>query len=145
MPKHSVQKTLSYTPKQIFDLVADIEEYPEFLPWCAAARIIKRNDNVLTADLVIKFKAFQEKYTSSVTMQEPEGNTAGTVDVSMLKGPFRRLDNNWKFSPCDGGCLVDFSIDFQFKNPLLETMIGFMFEKAFAKMVDAFEERAEAL
>lgn len=145
MPKHSIQHLLPYTAEQMYNLVADIEKYPEFIPWCVAARITKRNGNNLTADLVIKFKAFQEKYTSNVTLAPPDGNDPSAIDVTLLHGPFTHLDNFWKFSPLPEGCLVDFDIDFRFKSPLLEKMIGFMFDKAFTKMLTAFEERAEKL
>lgn len=145
MPKHTIQQRLPYTPEQVYQLVADIEKYPEFLPWCAAARILRRSGDTVTADLVIKFKAFQEKYTSNVVMHPPEGDVPGHVDVSLLHGPFTHLENKWQFSADPEGCLVDFYIDFRFKSPLLEKMIGFMFDKAFLKMVEAFSERAEDL
>lgn len=146
MPKHNQQRVLPYTPEQIFNLVADIENYPAFLPWCAAARILKRYDNnTLTADLVIRFKAFQEKYTSKVTLIPPADNIAGTIDVTMVQGPFAHLENRWRFTSHPQGCLVDFSIDFRFKSPLLDKMIGFMFDKATNRMVEAFEARAKQL
>lgn len=145
MPKHSEQRVLPYTPIQMFDLVADIEQYPDFLPWCAAARITKRNEDMLVADLVIRFKAFQEKYTSKVLLQKPEGDKPGSINVAMIQGPFSHLVNDWKFTPHPQGCMVDFMIDFRFKSPLLEKMIGLMFDKAFNRMTEAFGERAHAL
>lgn len=145
MPKHREERVLPYTAEQMFDLVADIEKYPEFLPWCVAARVVKRSHNVLMADLVIRFKAFQEKYTSKVALCRPEGSEAGSIDVTMVQGPFSHLENDWVFTPHPEGCLVGFMIDFRFKSVLLEKMIGFMFDKAFNHMVEAFEKRAEQL
>ncbi|MCD6034744.1 MAG: ubiquinone-binding protein [Rickettsiales bacterium] len=144
---HHEQTPSPYSPEQLFDLVIDIEHYPDFLPWCSAARITERTGkDQLLADLVIRFKAFQEKYTSRVlshrpTPEEPDGY----IIVELVDGPFAHLKNVWKFIEQEKGTTIDFHIEFQFKNKLLDKMVGFMFERAQRKVVDAFQTRAEAL
>jgi len=140
MPAHHDLQIMPYTPRQLFDLVVDIERYPEFLPWCRAARIVERGEDEFLGELVISFHHMSESYTSRVTMQAP-----GAIDVTMVKGPFEYLVNRWRFTPCEGGCEVDFTLDFRFRSRLMETMIGGLFGRATAKMVGAFKERAEAL
>lgn len=141
MPTHAETKTLPHTPVQMFDLVADIEKYPEFLPWCLEARIWKREGNVVYADLVIGFKMFREKFTSKVTLEKP-----GHIHVEYLKGPLKYLSNHWRFAP-DGskGCTVDFFVDFEFRNPIFQKVMGVFFNEAVRRMVSAFEARARAL
>jgi coenzyme Q-binding protein COQ10 len=142
MVAHSEQTYSPYLPGQLFDLVADIERYPEFLPWCSAARILRKEGNIWLAELVISFKSFHEKYTSLVTL-DPE---AYTIHVKMVSGPFTHLYNYWKFSPApEGGTLIDFELDFTFRSLILEKLIGFMFEKAFTRMNEAFRERAKVI
>lgn len=140
MPAHTEQKILPYSAEQLFDLVADIEKYPEFLPWCRAARILEKREGECTAQLVIAFHHMTEKYTSRVTLDRP-----GAIDVVMIEGPFDHLTNQWRFTPQTGGTQVDFAIDFRFRSRLLEKLIGGMFEKATAHMILAFKGRAEAL
>ncbi|MFC4234058.1 type II toxin-antitoxin system RatA family toxin [Thalassospira xianhensis] len=138
MPTHAERRKLPYTPEQLFDLVADIDSYSEFLPWCVASRVRKRNGDVLHADLVIGFKMFREKYTSKVTLQRPD-----RVDVEYLQGPFKYLNNHWVFEPAeDGGTWLDFFVDFEFRSALLQKMIGVVFNEAVKLMVGAFETRA---
>ncbi|MDP2697812.1 type II toxin-antitoxin system RatA family toxin [Thalassospira sp.] len=138
MPTHAERRKLPYTPEQLFDLVADIDSYSEFLPWCAASRVRKREGDVLHADLVIGFKMFREKYTSKVTLQHPN-----RVDVEYLQGPFKYLNNHWVFEPAeDGGTWLDFYVDFEFKSSILQKMIGMVFNEAVKLMVGAFETRA---
>jgi len=141
MPILTDHQILPYTPEQLFDLVANIEKYPEFLPWCRAARIIERGDNAFLGELIISFSHLSERYTSRVVLSRP-----GSIDVTMVKGPFEHLINRWKFtSTKDGGTEVDFFLDFKFRSRILERLIGGVFSKATAKMTDAFRARADAL
>lgn len=145
MPHHAEVKFLPYTPAQMFALVADVARYPEFLPWAAAARIRSRTPiaggEVLEADLVISFKVFREKFGSRVTLLPEQGR----IITEYLDGPFRHLHSTWAFRPRDGGCEVDFSVDFEFKNPILAGIIGLVFNEAMQRIVRAFEARAMAL
>ncbi len=141
MPTHAEQRILPYSQRQLFDLVADVERYPEFLPWCYAARITKRDGGVFYADLVIGFKVFRERFSSKVTL-----NRWDSVDVRYLKGPMRYLNNHWRFiAQPDGGCMIDFYVDFEFRSMLLQRAIGVLFNEASRRMVAAFEERANTL
>lgn len=141
MPAHSEQQILPYTQEQLFDLVADIERYPEFLPWCRAARVLERGDNELLGELVISFSHMSESYVSRVTLARPH-----SIDVAMVRGPFEYLTNRWRFTPLDGGkTQVDFYLDFKFRSRILEKLIGGLFAKATNKMVEAFRGRAESL
>src|SRR5581483_12048034 len=124
-----------------FDLVADVERYPEFLPWCVAARIRERTDRLLVADLVIGFKMVRERFTSRVALNRPE-----RIDVAYSEGPFRYLNNHWVFLPqADGGCVIDFFVDFEFRSRMLQKLIEVLFHEAVRRMVSAFEARARAL
>ena len=140
MATHAEHRTLSYTPEQIYALVADIERYPEFLPWCRAARVTERDGNVIHADLVIGFKIFRERFTSKVTLTPPH-----EIHVDYVKGPMRHLNNRWHFEPHDKGCQIDFYVDFEFRSALLQAAIGLLFHEAVRRMVSAFETRAKAL
>jgi coenzyme Q-binding protein COQ10 len=142
MPTHLEKRVLPYTPEQMFDLVADVERYPEFLPWCLGARIRKREGNVLHADLIIGFKMIRERYTSKVRLDRPQ-----RIDVDYGNdGPFRHLENHWQFSPAeDGGCEVDFFLDFEFRSRMLQRLIGVVFQEAVRRMVAAFESRAKTI
>jgi coenzyme Q-binding protein COQ10 len=141
MPTHAEERLLHYTPRQLFDLVADIERYPEFLPWCMAARIRKREGNVVFADLVIGFKVFRERFTSKVVLA-PDGRR---VDVSYMQGPFKYLNNHWIFKDHPEGCVIDFYVDFEFHSRILQKAIEVLFHEAVRRMVAAFEARAKAL
>ena len=145
MPSHNERQFMPYPPQQLFDLVIDIERYPEFLPWCRAARVSERKEGEFLGELVISFHHLSEQYTSRVTMQPPDAAGQGAIDVVMVKGPFEYLVNRWRFSAVEGGCEVDFSLDFKFRSRILEKMIGGLFGKATVKMVAAFQERAAAL
>ena len=148
MPSHAEKQYLPYTTQQLFDLVADIEHYPEFLPWCRAARVLERKDNEMLGELVIAFHHLSERYTSRVTLARPPADgQAGAIDVVMVKGPFEYLVNRWRFNPrADApGCEVDFFLDFKFRSRLLEKIMGGLFGKATARMVSAFKDRAEAM
>lgn len=141
MPVHREKKILPYTPEQMFALVADVERYPEFLPWCVACRIRKRETPTsFTADLQVGFKLVREQFTSRVTL-EP----AKAITVTYLNGPFEHLVNEWKFAPAPGGTEVDFFLSFEFRSRLLQTLIGVLFEEAVHRMVSAFETRAANL
>lgn len=140
MPTHAEKKFIPYTPEQMFDLVADVERYPEFLPWCTGSRIRKREENRLTADLMVGFKMVRERFTSKVTLDRPN-----RIDVRYQEGPFRFLNNHWVFERAEGGCNIDFYLDFEFRSRVLQRLIGVVFEEAVRRMVGAFEARARQL
>lgn len=142
MPTHAERRYLPYTPDQLFNLVADVERYPEFLPWCVAARIRRREGEVFFADLVIGFKMIRERYTSKVVLNHAERR----IDVKYTEGPFHHLDNHWIFVPAeDGGTTIDFFVDFEFRSKLLQKVIGALFNEAVKLMVASFEKRAKQL
>jgi coenzyme Q-binding protein COQ10 len=137
MPTHAEQRVLPYTPEQLFALVADIERYPEFLPWCIGARIKERQPNLVVADLIIGFKVFRERFTSRVVLDPP-----GKIDVTYAEGPFRYLDTHWTFERAPEGCRIGFFVDFEFKSRLMQKVIEVLFSEAVRRMVGAFEKRA---
>ena len=139
MRTHSEEIFAPYTLEQIYALVADVEKYPEFIPWCKGARIIERSEKDFVANLVVGFKGFTETYTSRVHLRQNE------IDIEYLSGPFTVLENILKFTPAENGTKINFFIKFQFKSGLLQTLIGGLFEKAVHKMVGAFEKRAKEL
>ncbi len=125
----------------MFDLVADIGRYAEFLPWVQAMRIRSHEGNVVTADMVVGFKMVRERFTSRVTLDRPN-----SVHVDYISGPLKYLTNDWLFRPAtNGGCEIDFSVDFEFKNKMFERLAGMFFHEAFKRMVSAFETRAAAV
>jgi coenzyme Q-binding protein COQ10 len=140
MPCHAEERALPYTPKQLFDLVADIERYPEFLPWCVGARVRDRRADLVVADMVIGFRMFRERFNSRVMLDPPR-----RIDVAYTEGPFRYLTNHWTFSPHPHGCRVGFFVDFEFKSRLLQRLIEVLFSEAVRRMVGAFEKRARDL
>ena len=141
MPKHQEKRTLPFRPEQLFDLVADIGRYPEFLPWCKGARILERTEDRVTADLVIGYKMFREKFTSLVTLERPR-----RISVQYLSGPLAHLKNDWQFEPAGkGGCELSFHVEFDFRSHMLGAIMEPFFEKALSKMAGAFEERAKQL
>lgn len=142
MPEFSETKILPYKPEQIYELVMDIEKYPEFLPWCKKAKIIDViSEQNLTADLLINFKNIFEKYRSNVKHGIDE-NDHYFVEVKAIEGPFKKLINRWKFFEDEQGCKIEFFIDFEFNSFFLEKMLGVIFGKATKKMMNAFETRA---
>lgn len=145
MPTHSENRTMPYTAQQMYDLVADVGDYPKFLPWTAAARIKsleqQGDHTVMDADLVISFKVFRERFTSRVVLW-PE---AKKIDTEYLDGPFKYMKSNWAFEDIEGGCSVQFFVDFEFKSAILQKIIGVVFNEAMQRVVKAFEKRAEAL
>ena len=142
MPIHAEKKKLPYSRQQLFDLVVDVERYPEFLPWCLAARIKKREGDAFWADLIVGFKMVKERFTSHVSFVSPE-----RVNVFYTEGPFKHMKTHWIFveESDGGGTWIDFYVDFEFKSILLEKAMGFLFREAVSKMVTAFERRAAAL
>ncbi len=137
MPTHAEHKLVPYTAEQMFDLVADVARYPEFLPWCAGARIGSHTDTEVVADLTIGFGPFRESFTSRVELDR-----AHRVRVRYERGPFRYLNNQWTFTPAPGGCRVDFFVDFEFRSRMLQAAIGVVFNEAVRRMVNAFLKRA---
>lgn len=141
MPGIRETRTLPYSAEQMFDLVADVAHYPDFLPWVIATRVLSDSDTEMIADMLVGFKALREKFTSRVVKQRPE-----RLEVVYVDGPMRDLDNVWRFRPLPGGgCEIDFCVDFAFKNKMFEMLAGQYFDRAFRKMVAAFETRADAL
>ncbi|MCB1884142.1 MAG: type II toxin-antitoxin system RatA family toxin [Geminicoccaceae bacterium] len=141
MPTHAEKRYLPYRPEQMFDLVAGVDKYPQFLPWCKAARITKRDGDVFFADLVIAFKVFKESFSSKVALEPKKA-----VHVEYINGPFRYLNNHWGFEKADdGGTVVNFYVDFEFKSRILQNLIGLLFNEAVRRMVGAFETRAKAI
>ena len=141
MPTHAERRVLPYTPEQLFDIVADIERYPDFLPWCVAARVRSREGNLITADVVIGFKMFRERFTTRNVLDRPR-----RIDVTYHEGPFKYLNNHWLFEPMgEASCDLDFYIDFEFRTRLLQMAVGVLFNEAVKVMVSAFEKRAKAI
>ena len=144
MPTHSEKRRLPFSADQLYALVADVESYPKFLPWCVASRIRERHVEgdvvVELSDLVIGFKMLREKYTSKVTLRQ------GRIDVAYIEGPFKYLNNHWIFIPQeDGSCVIDFFVDFEFRSRMLQSVMGSLFNEAVKIMVGAFEKRAHQI
>jgi coenzyme Q-binding protein COQ10 len=137
MPTHAEHKLVPYTSEQLFDLVADVGKYPEFLPWCVGAKVRSHTETELVADLTIGFGIFRESFTSRVELHRPT-----KVVVKYENGPFRYLNNQWSFSPDPRGCRADFFVDFEFKSRMLQAAIGVVFNEAVRRMVNAFLRRA---
>jgi coenzyme Q-binding protein COQ10 len=138
MPTHAEKRTLPYTPEQMFDLVADIGKYPDFLPWCLSSRITRRDGNIVYADLTIGYGPVRETFGSRVTLKRPDH-----IHVEYLSGPMKHLSNHWRFivQPADS-CTIDFYVDFEFKNVFFQGLISVFFNEAVRRMVGAFEARA---
>lgn len=146
MPHHSETRQLPYSAQQMYDLVADVGRYPEFLPWTAAARVrdvTERDDGtqVMEADLVISFRVFRERFGSRVTLWPQERR----IRTDYLDGPFKHMTSNWCFAPVEGGCEVAFDVDFEFRNRILQKAAGLFFFDAMQRVVRAFEARAHEL
>jgi coenzyme Q-binding protein COQ10 len=141
MPRHSETKHLPYTPDQLFELVADVARYDEFLPWVVAVRIRSSSETETVADLVVGFNAVKERFTSRVKKDRPH-----RIDVDYVEGPLKYLHNEWRFEPAaDGGTNLCFAVDFAFKSRIFEALAGQMFDRALRRMTGAFETRAAAL
>lgn len=145
MHEFSDKRVMPYSAAQMYDLVADIESYPEFLPWTAATRIRNRHregDAVIEiADMVVSFKVFREKFGTKVTMKAAER----TIVSEYIDGPFKFLVSKWAFRDVEGGCEVDYHIEFEFRNRILQKTAGVFFTEVQKQIMGAFEKRAKAL
>ena len=146
MPQFETHRPVPHTPDQMFDLVADVERYPEFLPLCEALSVKNRKERdgkeLLIADMTVGYKAIRETFTTQVLLNRAER----VIDVKYIDGPFRYLDNRWRFVEAeDHGCTVDFFIDYEFKSRILGALMGSMFDRAFRMFTEAFEKRAATI
>jgi coenzyme Q-binding protein COQ10 len=145
MTAHSEIRTVPYSADLMYQVVADVENYPKFLPWVVALRILARehvkNRDVLTAEMAVGYGALREKYTSRVILD----SSTRTIDVAQTSGPFKQLENHWRFTPLEKGCRIDFSLAYEFRSRILGAVAGAAFGKVYVKMADAFEARAKAL
>ena len=140
MPRHTEKRLLPYTPEQLFDLVADVGRYQEFLPWVAATRIRANSETEMVADLVVGFGALKETFSSKVRKERPH-----KIAIDYIEGPLKYLHNSWQFRAVPGGSEVDFCVDFAFRSRIFEAIAGQMFDRALRRMIGAFEERAAFL
>jgi coenzyme Q-binding protein COQ10 len=141
MPRHTETRHLPYTPEQVFDLVADVRRYPEFLPWVAAVRVRSDSERETIADLVVGFRAIKETFTSKVIKARP-----GSIEIDYIEGPLKHLHNSWRIrADGKGGSEIDFCVDFAFRSRIFEALAGQMFDRALRRMIGAFEERAHIL
>ncbi len=146
MPQFETRRIVKHSPDRMYDLVADVERYPEFLPLCEGLTIRSRRERdgkeLLVADMTVGYKAIRETFTTQVLLVPAER----VIDVKYIEGPFRYLDNRWRFEPADdGGCCVNFFIDYEFKNRILGALMGSMFDRAFRMFAEAFEARADKI
>lgn len=148
MPSFRTTRRVPFSPRQMFDLVADVERYPEFLPFCEAL-VVKKRDRVgdkdsLVADMSVGYMAIRETFTTRVTFDPAQlaVQAQGTEDS---RGPFQQLENRWQFRAAPGGCDVDFFIAYEFKSMMLQMLVGALFDRAFRRYTLAFEERAEQI
>lgn len=145
MPSHAETRILPYSAEQMYDLVADVARYPQFIPWIMAARVRSvtpgEDGTVMLADLVIGFKMFRERFGSRVVLR-PE---AREIDTEYIEGPFKHMLSHWRFRDVAGGCEVAFDVDFEFRNKVLQGAAGVFFHEAMKRIVRAFEDRAKAL
>lgn len=142
MPTHNETRVLPYTSQQMFDLVADVRHYPEFLPWCSKVRIIREDEGMMIAELTIGYKMIRERFTSRVFLHRAEKE----IRVEYISGPLKALRNEWRFSPAPKkSCKVDFFVHFEFSNPFLAGLMNMFFDVAFRQMVSAFEKRAQEI
>jgi coenzyme Q-binding protein COQ10 len=143
--RHSERRVVAYSPMQLFELVADVPRYPEFLPWCHAGRIRRREGpDVQIAELAIGFGPFHEKFASRVVLA-PDAPGGPRIDTTGIEGPFRRLVSRWTFQPHPTGCTIDFELEFDFRSMLLQQTVRLLFAEAVKRMVSAFEARAREL
>lgn len=141
MPRHIEHRHLPYSPEQLFDLVADVKRYDEFLPWVTAVRVRSSSETEMVADLIVGFSAFRERFTSRVKKDRPNA-----ITVDYVEGPLKFLHNEWRFEPAeDGGTNLHFAVEFAFRSRIFEAVAGQVFGRALRKMTSAFEERAAAL
>ena len=141
MPRHQEVRHMPYSADQMFDLVADVKSYEQFLPWVVAIRVRSDSETEMMADMIVGFSGLREKFTSRVMKQRP-----GAITIDYIDGPLRHLHNEWRFTNTDGGgCKVDFMVDFAFRNSLFDKLAGQMFDMALRQMIGAFEQRAAKL
>ena len=149
MPTHTEKRVLPYPPEKLFNLVKDIEKYPEFLPWCLGLQILEHETNeteeILLANMVIGFKIFREQFCCRVIADPGVEGIPYRIDVNYLDGPFKFLKNYWVFHKINTGTEIDFFVDFEFRTKIMEKVIGMVFTEAVQKMVNAFEERARII
>ena len=141
MTVHAEKRVINHRPKDLFALVADVRKYPEFLPWCLAARVREECAFALKADLIIGFNLFRERFTSYVDLDAENLE----ITVKYAEGPFKHLTNHWRFLDHPHGCEIDFYVDFEFNSRLLQSVIETLFTEAVKRMVRAFETRADVL
>lgn len=145
MPKFETHRFVKHSPDRMYDLVADVEKYPQFLPLCEALTVRSRKERdgkeLLVADMTVGYKAFRETFTTQVLLNPAER----AIDVKYIDGPFRYLDNRWRFEATESGSTVHFFIDYEFKNRLLGAVMGSMFDRAFRMFAEAFEARADKI
>lgn len=142
---HTETRIVPYTADLMYQVIADVEQYPKFLPWVVALRILSRRREetreILLAEMAVGYGALREKYTSQVVLDP----ATRSIDVAQTTGPFKVLENHWRFTPLESGCKVDFSLAFEFKSRMLNAVAGAAFGKVYTKMADAFIDRAKAL
>ena len=146
MPKFDKKHVVNHSASQMFDLVADVEQYPEFLPLCSGLQVLSRREKkgrtILMANMTVSYKLLRETFTSQVILNPDDLQ----IDVKYIDGPFRYLDNRWKFTDLEEGkCEISFAIDYEFKSKMLGAVMGAMFEIAFGRFTTAFEERANKI
>ncbi|PSC06354.1 ubiquinone-binding protein [Alsobacter soli] len=146
MPSFRTTRRVKHTPADMFDLVADVEKYPLFLPLCEGLKVRRRSQSgegveVLVADMTVGYKAIHETFTSRVTLDRPRLK----ILVEYVDGPFRHLENRWSFQADPAGCVIEFYINYEFRSRTLGLLMGAMFERAFRKFAEAFEERANVV
>lgn len=143
MPSFRTTRRVPHTPQEMFDLVADVERYPEFLPLCTGLRVLRRardsDADVLVAEMSVGYKKIAERFATRVALDREKLS----IHVSYIDGPFRYLENRWSFLPDANGCLVEFAIDYEFRSIALGLLMGAMFDRAFRRFTDAFETRAD--
>lgn len=145
MPKFETHRFVKHSPDRMYDLVADVEKYPQFLPLCEALTVRSRKERdgktLLVADMTVGYKAIRETFTTQVLLNPAER----AIDVKYIDGPFKYLDNRWRFDAAESGSNVHFFIEYEFKNRLLGAVMGSMFDRAFRMFAEAFETRADKI
>lgn len=149
MTSFSTTRRVPFTPRQMFDLVADVEQYPKFLPMCEALTVKKRerfgDTEVLVAEMTVGYHALRESFTSRVVLDPGRLLVKAGSAPEYPSGPFRDVDNRWSFTEAPGGCDVEFFIAYAFKSTLLQVLVGGLFDRVFRRYTQAFEERAHAV
>lgn len=143
---HKVERILPYRPDQLFELVGDVDRYPEFVPWIVSLRTWNGYDwapgiNSVDAEATVRFTVLQERFATRVRRD----STTHTIDVSLLQGPFKKLSNRWRFFPHPGGSFLEFTIDFEFKLGLLDRVLHANSDHAVSRLIACFEDRAKDL